>query len=503
MQRQGAASTEPDDRTETAAVIRVLAISGSVRRASSNSALVRAAAQLAPQGVEVSIYEGLDQLPPFNPDLDSDTPPMPVGAFRAALKSADAVLLSSPEYAHGVPGVLKNALDWVVGSGELVDKPVALLNASSRATRAWRSLVETLSVMSARVIREASITVALNGTGLDAEGIASDPQLAALVQSALHRLARHSARIGAYSIVRARASDIGEIPKIELAAARLLCGYAPESVLSETTSDAILQEAVRTGHLWVALAGNAPVGFAHVEVTNDRTAHLQEIDVLPAHGRRGLGTRLVEDVCHWAASAGYDSVTLTTFRDVPWNMPFYERLGFRVVGGAELSAALRAIIDDETRRGLDPSRRVAMERRCGPHLAVRDEAAPEDLEFLEEQINEFNFTTTGIRDARELVILLRDADRTIYAGLSGHTWGGVAEIRFLWVDEAKRHTGIGSRLLRAAEDEARARGCRKIVLSTHSFQAPDFYRMHGYIVAGEFSDYPRGHRSIFLEKTLW
>jgi GNAT superfamily N-acetyltransferase len=145
---------------------------------------------------------------------------------------------------------------------------------------------------------------------------------------------------------------------------------------------------------------------------------------------------------------------------------------------------------------------VAMERPRGPTLDVRDEAAPEHLQFLEEQINEFNFATTGIRDARGLVILLRDADCTIYAGLSGHTWGGVAEIRFLWVDEPKRHTGIGSRLLRAAEDEARARGCRKIVLSTHSFQAPDFYSKHGYIVSGEFSAYPRGHRSIFLEKLL-
>ena len=133
---------------------------------------------------------------------------------------------------------------------------------------------------------------------------------------------------------------------------------------------------------------------------------------------------------------------------------------------------------------------------------MRDEASPGDLQFLEEQINEFNVATTGIQDARGLVILLRDADRTIYAGLSGHTWGGVAEVRFLWIDERRRHAGIGSRLLRAAEDEARTRGCRKMVLSTHSFQAPDFYCKHGYVVVGEFSEYPQGHRSIFLEKLL-
>src|SRR5215831_18403287 len=180
---QRSASAGSEARMNDVRAIRVLAISGSLRSASSNTALVNAAAQLAPSGIEVAIYEDLDQLPPFNPDRDTDRPPTPVCAFRAALQSADAVLLSSPEYAHGVPGVLKNALDWVVGSGELVGKPVALVNASTRATHAWNSLVETLSVMSARVIREESITVPLNGTGLDAERIASNPQLAGLVRS--------------------------------------------------------------------------------------------------------------------------------------------------------------------------------------------------------------------------------------------------------------------------------------------------------------------------------
>jgi GNAT superfamily N-acetyltransferase len=137
-----------------------------------------------------------------------------------------------------------------------------------------------------------------------------------------------------------------------------------------------------------------------------------------------------------------------------------------------------------------------------PNVLASDTASPEELQFLEEQINEYNFATTGIRDARLLVILLRDSGGRIYAGLSGHTWGGVGDVRFLGVDEPSRRLGIGSRLLRAAEEEARARGCRKIVLSTHSFQAPDFYLERGYTVAGEFSDYPRGHKSIFLEKRL-
>ena len=137
-----------------------------------------------------------------------------------------------------------------------------------------------------------------------------------------------------------------------------------------------------------------------------------------------------------------------------------------------------------------------------PTAPVTDNASTDDLQFLEEQINEYNFATTGIRDARLLVILLRDSGDRIYAGLSGHTWGGVCEIRFLWVHESQRHTGIGRRLLRAAEEEACARGCQKVVLSTHSFQAPAFYCKHGYVVAGEFSDYPGGHSSILLEKSL-
>jgi GNAT superfamily N-acetyltransferase len=135
-------------------------------------------------------------------------------------------------------------------------------------------------------------------------------------------------------------------------------------------------------------------------------------------------------------------------------------------------------------------------------LVVSDAARPEDLLFLEEEVNEFNFATTGLRDARLLVMLLRDTAGRLYAGLSGHTWGGAAEIRFLWVDESHRRTGIGRRLLRAAEQEARTRGCGKVVLSTHSFQAPDFYRKQGCVIVGECIDYPRGYSHILLEKLL-
>lgn len=150
--------------------VRVLAISGSLRRASSNSALIAAAVRCAPDGVGITVYDELAIVPPFNQDLDTDAPPDPVCRFRAALDACDALVISSPEYAHGVPGVLKNALDWVVGSGELIDKPVALINASPRATHAWNALVDILTTMSARVIREASLTIPVDGSNTDADG---------------------------------------------------------------------------------------------------------------------------------------------------------------------------------------------------------------------------------------------------------------------------------------------------------------------------------------------
>jgi putative acetyltransferase len=170
-----------------------------------------------------------------------------------------------------------------------------------------------------------------------------------------------------YKITTPRSKDLSLLPAIELAAARLLAGHAPESVLIETTPDAVLKAAQAHGRLWVALAEDVPVGFAHVEILEPSVAHLEEIDVHPEHGRRGLGKRLVMDVCLWAATAGYRAVTLTTFREVPFNMPFYARLGFEVIPSEELSSALRVAVEDETRRGLDPARRVAMRRSCADH----------------------------------------------------------------------------------------------------------------------------------------
>ncbi len=173
----------------------ILAISGSLRAASTNSALLRAAAAVAPDGVTVTVFAGLDGrgvggLPPFNPDDDGDPALPTVRAFRAALVAADAVMIACPEYAHGVPGALKNALDWVVASGEFVDKPTALLHASPRSAYARAALAEVLTVMSARLVGEASVTIPLMGKTPDeaAAILARDDHRAAL-RAALSRLA--------------------------------------------------------------------------------------------------------------------------------------------------------------------------------------------------------------------------------------------------------------------------------------------------------------------------
>jgi GNAT superfamily N-acetyltransferase len=163
-----------------------------------------------------------------------------------------------------------------------------------------------------------------------------------------------------YTIINARPDDLSAIGAIELAAASLLKGYAPEEVLQETTGEQDLQRAQAEGRLWVALAGETPIGFAHVEVFDPISVHLEEIDVHPDHGRRGVGTKLVTTVCRWAWKRGYRAVTLTTFRDVPWNMPFYSRLGFEEIPKQALTPDLRSILRNEARRGLDLSRRVAM-----------------------------------------------------------------------------------------------------------------------------------------------
>lgn len=168
--------------------MKVLALSGSLRASSSNTALLRAVVRLAPPDMIVELFDGLGQLPLFNPDLEM-ADPVPVAYLREQIMSADALIIASPEYAHGITGVMKNALDWMVGCEAFVNKPVALLNASPRATHAQAALRETVFVMSARIIENASITVPILGSNLSEDGIVLHPEISALLRAALAALA--------------------------------------------------------------------------------------------------------------------------------------------------------------------------------------------------------------------------------------------------------------------------------------------------------------------------
>lgn len=145
---------------------------------------------------------------------------------------------------------------------------------------------------------------------------------------------------------------------------------------------------------------------------------------------------------------------------------------------------------------------VSGEPRPLEPLSILEAPDRRDLQFLEDRIDAYNLSRTGITDVRLLAILVRDAGNAIVAGLHGWTWGRCCEVKTLWVHEEWRGRGLGTRLMAAAEAEARIRGATQLVLSTHSFQAPDFYHRLGFEPVGEIEDYPVGHRSIYLRKRL-
>lgn len=178
------------DRDATPATPRLLLVSGSLRAVSSNGAVLDAIAAIAPAHVGVTRYDGLADLPAFNPDLDGEgaVPPAPVAAWRDAIAAADALVVCSPEYAHGVPGALKNALDWLVSGPDVPGLPVAVVNATTRAHHAHDALLETLRTMSAQVVDAASVKLPLAPGQRTADAILADPGILAMLTAALAAL---------------------------------------------------------------------------------------------------------------------------------------------------------------------------------------------------------------------------------------------------------------------------------------------------------------------------
>jgi chromate reductase len=168
--------------------MRILAINGSTRAESANSRFIRAIVRLAGARAAFTLYPSIAELPHFNPDLDGDDPPAPVAQFRTMLKEADAVLICTPEYAMGVPGSLKNALDWCVGSGSLSGKPVMLVVASLGGEKALASLLDTLGMIEAVTRPTTTVHIPFARSKVDDAGNVTDAPARAALEQALVEL---------------------------------------------------------------------------------------------------------------------------------------------------------------------------------------------------------------------------------------------------------------------------------------------------------------------------
>ncbi len=168
----------------------ILAIPGSLRAGSINAAFCQVIAACAEPPTTVEVFSGLAQIPLFNPDLEP-SPPVPVMRLREKIAEADALVIASPEYAHGISGVMKNALDWLVSFEGTVGKPIALINTSPRAHHARDSLREVLTTMSTCLIEEASLSIPLLGSHRTVESMRADPVVCHFARRVLDGVAGH------------------------------------------------------------------------------------------------------------------------------------------------------------------------------------------------------------------------------------------------------------------------------------------------------------------------
>jgi chromate reductase len=152
----------------------IFAIPGSLRAGSSNHNILRFLQKLAPANVSFTVYDNLAQIPPFDPGLDHESPPEAVAELRSFIKNADGLIICTPEYAYGVPGQLKNALDWTVSSGSLVNKPLALITASTGGETAHAALLLILGALSAKVLKDATLLIPFVRSKMDGQGNLTD-----------------------------------------------------------------------------------------------------------------------------------------------------------------------------------------------------------------------------------------------------------------------------------------------------------------------------------------
>lgn len=166
--------------------MQLLAISGSLRAESTNTALLRAVSRFAPNDTDVVMYTEMDELPIFDPDLEGERTPPSVLRLAAHVSRSDGLIVSSPEYAHGIPGGIKNLFDWLVSRFEVVDKPILLVHASHRGDMALEALHEVLRTLSKKTLPEVSIRIPLMSlSSTEVEEVVARPEYVEMIANGL------------------------------------------------------------------------------------------------------------------------------------------------------------------------------------------------------------------------------------------------------------------------------------------------------------------------------
>jgi chromate reductase len=161
----------------------IFAISGSLRLGSSNHAILNALGKMMPPNVNYTIYNGVSEIPAFDPGLDNDSPPAAVAELRRQLAEANGIIICTPEYAYGIPGALKNALDWTVSSASFSGKPTALITASTGGETAHEALIKVLGAIDADLIKDATLLISFIRSKMDSEGNIKDEETAQKLKS--------------------------------------------------------------------------------------------------------------------------------------------------------------------------------------------------------------------------------------------------------------------------------------------------------------------------------
>jgi GNAT superfamily N-acetyltransferase len=306
----------------------------------------------------------------------------------------------------------------------------------------------------------------------------------------------------------ANAADAPFLPMVERSAGEAFRAIQGLSSIADAADLSVERYAalIAGGAAWVAVDDAERIcGFLCGEVFDDEL-HIWEMSVHHDLQRAGLGRRLLDGAIAWAEATDLRAVTLTTFRAVSWNEPFYQRNGFRTIAPEDLRARLRETLAREVATGLPRAGRCAMrlDLRGGGALPIepRHDFSANEIDAIEDHLYAYNSRATGRDDARGLGFVIRDAAGQVIAAAAGYSWAATAELKQMWVDEAHRGRGMARALLDAFVGEARLRGVRRIWVQSHDFQAPGLYEKAGFERMAAFDDWPDGHTNVILCKML-